>query len=398
MRILYTGAFRFPDGDAAASRVLSIAKILKYNGVTVVFAGWEAPDDPNSPDNCRLFNGFDSYSMNEFRTETKGAVARIFGFLFQGRKTLAWIKMAENFDLIIAYNPPAIFAARLRVFGLLTGIKTALDSTEWYQSSHLPGGRFGPVAIENFVRMRLVYPRFDNIICISNFLERYFSGRNLAKIPPLSKPRPRSVRPDISASAINLIYAGNPGQKDDLLPVIRALPTLYRNSGIRAHLTVAGVDWPTLSNHLAENRLAADTHQEFITCLGRIPKKDVLALYAKSHFSILFRQSERYALAGFPTKAVESWAAGCPIICNPVGDISEIGRDNHEVLFITADAKTGEATDMLADKLGAVLAENRYQEMSASCRELATLKFSAGAFQQKLQGFVEKTGATGAKT
>ena len=45
--ILYTGAFRFPIGDAAAPRVLNNAKILRELGYDVVFIGFggEARDE-----------------------------------------------------------------------------------------------------------------------------------------------------------------------------------------------------------------------------------------------------------------------------------------------------------------------------------------------------------------
>lgn len=359
----------------------------------MVFAGWEAADGTSDTDKCQSFEGFDHYSMDEFRTEQKGVVLRVLGFLFRGHKTMSWIKNSDKFDLIIAYNPPAIFAARLQKYGQRNGVKTALDSTEWYQSTHLPGGRFGLAALENYFRMRVIYPRFQNIICISRFLSKYFAGRNIVQIPPLVSQKINHRRTRKPGKTINLVYAGSPGQKDDLLPVIRALPGLNKQGGIKTHLTVAGVDWSTLTRHLTENQLSPEAYKDFITCLGRIPKTDVAALYDKSDFSILFRQNQRYAIAGFPTKSVESWASGCPIICNRVGDISEIGRDNHEVLFITTEPGSAKATEMLIQKLMAVISEGRYGDMSADCQSLALQKFSPDGYHQALGKFLENTGA-----
>jgi len=40
-KIIYTGAFKFPDGAAAAARVLGVGKALREIGYEVEFAGWE---------------------------------------------------------------------------------------------------------------------------------------------------------------------------------------------------------------------------------------------------------------------------------------------------------------------------------------------------------------------
>jgi glycosyltransferase involved in cell wall biosynthesis len=68
--------------------------------------------------------------------------------------------------------------------------------------------------------------------------------------------------------------------------------------------------------------------------------EEVKIHYQASDFSIILRENKRYAVAGFPTKFVESIACGVPVIANKVGDIEayitkfEVGFlvDNKDIL------------------------------------------------------------------
>ena len=56
-KIIYTGAFRFPNGDAAAPRVLNNAKLLRELGYKVIFVSWGGPPRKEDKDE----NGFYRY-------------------------------------------------------------------------------------------------------------------------------------------------------------------------------------------------------------------------------------------------------------------------------------------------------------------------------------------------
>ena len=167
MKVLYTGAFRFPDKDAAAKRVFSIAKLFEAEGCEVDFAGWESRSDNIGEYN---YYGHKCYSMAEFREKKQNLTKRIFNFVFRGKNTLLWLINNRNYDVVVVYNPPAVFSAVILIISKIYKFRLVLDNTEWYESEHLPGGKYGLAAFENWCRMHFLYRLFTNVICISTFL------------------------------------------------------------------------------------------------------------------------------------------------------------------------------------------------------------------------------------
>ena len=377
--VLYTGAFRFPDGDAAAFRVYSVGKLFEEAGYSVAFAGWE-----KSPDEQYKYKGYDCYPQAEFRERQRSLVGRLFGFMFRGIKTLKWFSRNRRFDIVVAYNPPAIFSFLLFVMCWKWKVHLILDSTEWYDGDHLPGGRFGPAAIENWIRMRLVYPLFRNIICISRFLEHHFAGRNIINIPPLMNGTAITAEKPPLNSRVVFVYAGDAGKKDRLLSFIKALPRMQELLQREVLLQIAGQNWDALRLMLNNEGIDSAVFAPFIRCHGRVSREEVNELYEQSHFSVFFREDKRYAYAGFPTKAMESWANGCPIITNPIGDVSVLAQDMEDAIIVNES----DIENQLPISLRIIIDSDRYTKMSANCREKANRQFSIAAYRAEFARFV----------
>src|SRR5690606_41355181 len=90
MNIIYTGAFRFPDKDAASQRVLNNGKILKSLGHRVLFFGWEHKEREEDyiPGQGYFYQDFEYKSMNELDKPQQGLASKIKGFLMKGNHTL----------------------------------------------------------------------------------------------------------------------------------------------------------------------------------------------------------------------------------------------------------------------------------------------------------------------
>lgn len=382
--ILYTGAFRFPDHDAAAFRVFSIAELLKSNGQNVVFAGWERP--PGAGQHY-VHGNYDCFSQDEFRYGTSNPFRRLLEFMFRGRKTVRWIwKNRDNFDAIIAYNPPVFFSLMLLLIGKFVPFKVILDCTEWYESAHLPGGRFGLAALENWLRMNFVYKLFDNVICISAFLENHFTALNSVRIPPMLPHVDccQLERPDIRFG-INFIYAGEAGQKDRLTRFISRLPRIQELIRNKIQIHIVGMTRGQLSTLLVENCLDENKLSEHIVCHGRISREEVFQVYDICHFSVLFRDQRRYAIAGFPTKAMESLHRGCPIITNAVGDLSEC--ITHELnAFVLEEPQLEQ---LLPGYLSHASSNGNHARMVGSAKKAAELNFSSAVYQERLEKFID---------
>jgi glycosyltransferase involved in cell wall biosynthesis len=379
---LYTGAFRFPEGDAAASRVYGVAKLFEEAGCLVSFAGWETPGIRGAQ---YCYKNHDCHSQGEFRQRQLGPVSRLLGFLVRGAKTLRWLSLNRRFEIIVAYNPPALFSLALLLLAKLWRMHVVLDSTEWYEGEHLPGGRYGFAAVENWVRMRIVYPLFRNVICISRLLEEHFSGRNVVNIPPLMLDCVTTTSKPHLKEGVRFVYAGDAGKKDLLLPFIEALPHIHKTLGHPICLHIAGLEWDALRGLLEDQGLAPDRYHPFLECHGRLSRGEVRQLYEASHFSILFREDKRYARAGFPTKAMESWSNGCPIVGNCVGDFGSLAINMTDAILVAPDMAAN-----VSDALQKIIAAGSYPQMVAASREKARALFFIDAHRSRFEAFLRR--------
>ena len=387
-RVLYTGAFRFPEGDAAAARVYAVGQLFEQINCSVSFAGWETSQ---YADGYYRYKGHDCYSQAEFRERDLGAVVRLLGFFFRGYRTLRWLWHRREYDVVVAYNPPALFSLGLLLTGWALGFRVVLDSTEWYEGAHLPGGRFGLAAAENWVRMRLVYRLFRHVICISRFLEEHFAGRNVVNIPPLTVESCALLEKPPITTEIAFVYAGEAGRKDRLLPFIQALPGINELLQRPVLLRIAGMNWDVLSQFMKTQGMEPALYQSLVECYGRVSRDRVRTLYAISHFSILFREDRRYARAGFPTKAVDSWSQGCPIITNAVGDLGLLAIDMVDSIVVD------EAS--IAQRMPVVLREiveaDLYSQMSSACCIKARQYFTFDSCRHEFEAFGTQLGIVG---
>jgi hypothetical protein len=316
IKVLYTGAFRFPQGDAAALRVYSIAKLFQKNQCDIEFAGWEQRND----DREYTFDGFHCQAQCELDKTNQNSVKRLLNFIFKGVNTVKWIYKNNRFDIIVLYNPPSFFAFSMFLFSKIYDVKIVLDTTEWYESSHLVGGKYGIASMENYIRMKLIYKFFKNKIVISSYLDRFYHSQNSIIVPPILVDEYHKIDNPIDGS-INFIYAGQLGKKDLILPFIFMLPQIVAKIGLNIKFRIVGLSTTEVKKIIIENNKSWDVYSRYIECYGYVSREEVLELYKSSHFSILLRMNQRYALAGFPTKAVESWSQSCPIVTNNIGDL-----------------------------------------------------------------------------
>ena len=374
-KVLITGAFRFPEGDAAAFRVQGLARLLQRLGWVVEFAGWESAWQGETR---YAYNGWSCHSMGEFRETEMPPLQRLLGFLTRGRRTLEWMASRPRYDAVIAYNPPAWFADRLLKRSRAQGFLAVLDTTEWYESAHLPGGKLGLAAAENWWRMHVVYPKYDRVISISKFLFDHFRALRGVLVPPLIEPaRLRETLAPKPTGSIQFVYAGQAGRKDRLGAFIEALPDAARELGMPVRLTVAGMTADELRAAFAVSEAAL----KFVDARGRLSPAEVQGLYERSHFSVFFRQNLRYAWAGFPTKATESWLYGCPIITNAVGDIGALIEDGRDGLLLDEDALGSELSRKLKDAFRIM----GLDAMSQAAREKAERCFSDDHFLPSME-------------
>ncbi|MGR5241597.1 glycosyltransferase [Photobacterium damselae] len=312
-KILYTGAFKYPDGDAAGKRVHSIIDSLSdFYDFTVTNWG----------------GGNGKYDYNELDLTGRWMITKLIMYYFMGIKTFIKIrKELDSFDAVILYNPPFIFSIIMLIICKIKSISIVLESTEWYESTSFPGGKYGPLSFENWLRMRVSYPLFSNVIVMSDFMREYFHKKNIIKIPPFSHYHGKIKKDDTDNDIITFIYAGSPGKKDRLDIIVKDLLNLEKGVRDKIKLLFVGFSLEQFVNLYPDFKNNQKQVMENVEFTGRVKMAEVKKYYQMSDYSIFFRENKRYALAGFPSKFVESLSYLTPVITNPVGDISKIIYD-----------------------------------------------------------------------
>jgi glycosyltransferase involved in cell wall biosynthesis len=353
--VYYVGGFRFPDGDAAAARVLGTGKAVRAAGARVIFGGWEKagrPQDRQS-DGSFEFDGFRYVSQADLRYTHRSLAGRVAGVALAGRNTLRWLarEATRPGDVVISYHGGTYFLWRLKRWCQARGLRLVLDCTEWYAPRQLPGGRMSPAWWDSEIRMRLLNPAVGRLMVISSYLERYYGSRRCAvlRVPPLIDLEDvkwaSTGGAALAGAPLTLAYAGTPGRKDLLANVFRAMLALRAQSEA-VILNLIGPTRESLVQTVPETALSLNLLGDQVVFHGRVPQSDVPRRLMSSHFTVLLRPDAQYTRAGFPTKVVESLGAGVPVITNPTGDLSLCIQDGAEGVLLDDDSPESLALGM----------------------------------------------------
>jgi glycosyltransferase involved in cell wall biosynthesis len=388
-RILYTGSFLFPEGDAAAARVLGIAKALRDTGYEIVMAGGEEKGPNGSrADGFYSYDGFSCWPQGHL-SRSGNPLKRLIPFVSAGRSILRWLEgQSDPVAAIIAYDPGSPMLLRLWRYTRAHRIPLVLDLTEWHHGAHLPGGWLGSRSVDNELRMRYLHPHAGHVIGISSYLTEFYRNRGcrVLRVPPLvdlDHPKWRAA-PAGAAGPLRLVYAGNPGKKDLLSHIIQGLDLL--GSGRQdVELHLVGVMPEQIAAMMSSHRAALARLGPSLVYRSRVPQSRVPEMLSGCDYSVLLRPHRRYAEAGFPTKLVESLSAGLPIITNVTSDIFEYVRDLEEGAIVPDESPAA-----FAQTVQRVLAlpAGRRQYMREKAKERARLSFDYRRYSQQIGHFI----------
>lgn len=345
MNIIYIGAFRLPNLDAAAPRVLNNAKAFRALGHDVSFISWGGAyrKEDLCKDGKYRVCGFE-YRISGDLPLRGSIIERIETKLFRGQKSIKILKSMPKPDLIIIYNAVNSFSKRMIKYCKKNGIKLANDVNEWYDNNELHLTDILP----NYINMTHTQHKIRNKIVISSFLNNYYTESNNVIIPPLCDPEETKWSATVEDErvkpfdGITLIYAGNPAKKDCIHSVINAVNTLA-NEGKAIRFLILGITREAYMKQHAQSLLNTILHEN-VLFLGCVSQDLVPAYYKKADFMVLLREPNRKSMAGFPTKFAESMTSGVPVITNSTSDLNKYvvdgktgfmveGYDYNSVLF-----------------------------------------------------------------
>ena len=206
-------------------------------------------------------------------------------------------------------------------------------------------------------------------------------------MPPLVDLAEAKWRTDVSVARTAepvFVYAGVPGKKDLLGNILRACG-LVAETGGRFRLVVAGPSRLDVEAALDAERISRSSLDHWIEVRGTVEQASVPRLLARSDFSILARLPRRYAMAGFPTKVVESMAAGTPPVLNLTGDLGEFIRDGENGI-VARDHSPAELAKAIHAALG--MDPGARSAMRRRARRTAESCFDYRVFVDALGAFV----------
>lgn len=375
--IVYVGPFSFPNGGAAARRILGIAKSMQAAGFGVKVACGQMAKTGQSPE---WFEGIEVHSLNERTAEHLPRLLKHMAYLTMGRNTVAWLDaQASKPHTVVLYSGYSPYLFHLLPWARRNGVRLVFDAVEWYDPAS-PMGWFSPYQLNIELAMRFLLLRVGSVISISEYLHQYYLAHDCQSVlvPPTL---------DVAATPVNtegrdpqrplkLVYAGSPGRKDLLDNILEAVLRL-RQTGHALHLSVAGISERDAERYNAVRSRTAGEVSAGVEFLGMLTHDASMSLVRKADFSLLLRHDARYSRAGFPTKFVESLAVGTPVIANLTSDLHRYLRDG-----ATGFACTGPAPEDLevALKRALTLTQEQHANMRARCRMLAAEAFDYRTF------------------
>ncbi|GAB5377023.1 MAG: glycosyltransferase family 4 protein [Acuticoccus sp.] len=334
--VVYAGPFAFPQGGAAARRILGNALSLIAAGFLVeVWTG--AKTAPGASD---LPQGLTVRTLGERNAEGWPRLLKHLAYSLIGRGLVRALRAeARPLAAVVLYGGYTPYLWRLLAWSRRSGTPVAFDAVEWYDPPHRLRWLVDPYYWNTEFAMRRLAPRLNNAITISRHLEAHFvrSGCHTLRLPPTldvaAVPADVALRP--ADAPLVLSYTGSPGHKDRLGALLAAFARLGA-AGAPLRLDIAGIGEAELLALADVRAHGVRTLPANVVLHGNLSHAGALGLTRRADFSVLLRPPQRYAQAGFPTKVAESLACGTPVFGNLTGDLGHHLRDGETAILVPA--------------------------------------------------------------
>ena len=387
--IAYVGPVAFPGGGAAARRILGNTKALVAAGYDVVIVSGQPPG--RQGESFNVAPGIRCVSVDERDAEHLPKVLRYARYALMGARSRRWLDTQPMLpSAVVLYSGYTPYLLQFTSWARRRGVALLFDAVEWYTAPNLAHFLLSPYLWNIELAMRVLIPRVDGVIAISRTLEHFYAavGMPVARLPPLFDPRDtvQSVFMPDPKKPLRLVYAGSPGRKDLVDPVISAVIDRDDGSG-RLVLEIAGLS----EAELCRREPISTRDGALPPCIrahGRLSHAESLALVARADFTVFLRAVNRVSTCGFPTKFVESLAQGTPVISNLTGDLANHLRDGETGLVCPAPTQT--ALEATLDRALALDTQTRTALRDAARAE-AESAFGYGNYVGMLEELLVKT-------
>lgn len=321
MRIAVLTKAPFPEGNASATYVLNVCRVLNACGHQVTVFGCLRSAPLHFPTNGEI----EGIAYRNFSAFSKRKISVYFYDRLWGHYIIDVLKNYDRFDIIFLYGGSRTEAEKVFLFCKKRKTLYCAFNCEWFTEESFQSSVSSKLVKDMVGLIPFNADHADLGVLISSLLLSYFQKH---KIPSIFIPNIvdlndykwncRKVLP--KGEVLKLAYAGVPGVgKDELGTVISAISLLPEDLKGKVELHIYGSTVSQLQEYLS--MVGIPKLPNGVYCHGRKPQNEIPALLNECHFTILIRKPTLRANAGFSTKMVESYASGVPFIANVTGDI-----------------------------------------------------------------------------
>ena len=371
---------KYPEGDAGAIREHSFCCILRKLGYRPIVVGL----GPTTEFSSREYDNVTYYSLRYPRNDkiSKASSYLLFGLnlkrVFQKYKK-------QNISGIIFVTGSERTLNLLKNFCAKRNVQLYHDSVEWYSPSEFVKGEKAKGYIKNNKLNTELIDEKIKVFAISSFLENHFKSRNIKaiRVPVIMDVNNIKAKKCVNPEYIKVVYAGQMGKKDKIVNFIKALPLLSQEELKKIKVCIIGLTKEAYENVHGK---IPDEVSTCVTFTGRVPRSEVLKHLETADFTMLLRpEDERYAMAGFPTKVVESLSSSTPVISNLTSDLGMYLQDGCNSIVV--NGTTVEDCAKALKKAVSVSYEQRL-EMQKKSRETAEKEFDYEVYISEFEEFI----------
>lgn len=379
---------RFPDGDASSNRLKALLITIDLCGYQCIVIG----NGSRFSENKTKWKEIEGRNIKylSIRSKKDTVFNKIFTRIFSPIILLYYCNKYKNKNTkLIITTHTTISSPIFLISKYIWNLPLIVECSEWHERNQYTG----PLGIFKYINFcfnfHILCPATRNIICISNaLLKKFQSTNNKVVIPPTYDPNDfKNLTSSYEKSEVlNIFYGGNISGKDDVATLIKGILLLKKSDQEKIQFTIAGPTKEKLFEYLSRSGIELNKIKTFVNPIGRISKKETIEYLTKSDFSILLRPITRYSTAGFPSKVIESLAAGTPVITNITSDLGRYLQDGVDCIIIKEYSEASVASALIR---ALNLNEAEHNKLKTNSQKTAIKKFSPKSYVENIKFFLE---------
>jgi glycosyltransferase involved in cell wall biosynthesis len=319
-------------------------------------------------------------------------LSRILNRTTWGKRAIEDIRRRfKQIDAIVLIDDNPWLFREVEKIGEKYGSKLIHDCVEWYSPEEYKWGKLDiHYRLKDHVNKKAINEKWD-VISISQYLYNWFLERchRTVKIPVILDmfdiEEPEFFVPNTN-DKVSFTYDGAPGKQDYLDTILTGFSLLDKELLEKVEIHIIGVNRDQLINACGVDERIIDELGTALYIHGRVPHEEAVSWVRSADFTLLLRDEHlRYAIAGFPTKIVESLKYGTPPICNITSDLGQYLIDQKNAIII--DGCNSESVEKAIQTALQMDSVDR-DRMRKAARETAIVNFDFRLYSNQIMGLL----------